>query len=580
VLKLRRDRNEQPTAAAPHAEVMTPLGNSGPVAPIGELLLSSGAIDAADLANALAAQTGSGRRLGSVLLENGLISQRQLDEALSKQSGVELVDLRHRSPTKEALALVPESVARSMDLIPLEVVDGTLHVAVADPHDRRLSDVLSNLRAERVEVFLASLNTIRDTVNTCYTALAGIVDLAKTHQRLSANSNTDNDDAGPVVEVVNRIVAQAMRDRSSDVHLEPTPDHLRVRYRIDGALNEVVTLPVEIAPAVINRLKIMAGMNIVEKRRPQDGQFHTVVDGRDLDVRVATTSTIFGEKAVLRLLDKTRSRFDLVDLGMPKRTAEQFDGIVHSPFGMVVVAGPTGSGKTTTLYATLSKLARPELNVTTIEDPVEYVFPAVTQIEVNPTAGVTFAGGLRAVLRQDPDIVLVGEIRDAETATIAVQAALTGHLVLSSLHATDATSALFRLLDMGIERFIIASSLTGVVAQRLLRRMCKACMVSYEPTPAELAFYEAGGGPEKSEFLRGEGCNTCSNTGYRDRIGVYEILTVSDELRYGLINDVPPTELRKIAIADGMRTLRSEAIRLVRDDVTTIDEVMHTIYTL
>ncbi len=390
----------------------------------------------------------------------------------------------------------------------------------------------------------------------------------------------DLDNEGPVAEVVTRIVAQALRDRSSDIHLEPTPDEVRVRYRIDGALNEVVKLPAAIGPAIISRLKIMAGMNIVEKRRPQDGQFRTVVDGRDLDVRVATTSTIFGEKAVLRLLDKSRSMFDLVDLGMPLEAKERFDDIVHSPFGMVIVAGPTGSGKTTTLYATLAKLARPELNVTTIEDPVEYVYPQINQIEINVQAGITFAAGLRSILRQDPDVILVGEVRDSETAGIAVQAALTGHLVLSTIHATDAASALFRLVDMGVERFLVASSLTGVVAQRLLRRTCTSCAAPYQPSPTDLAYYRNSGGRPKDVFLRGTGCPYCSNTGYRDRIGVYEILTMCDDLRYALVNDVPPNELRDMAIKLGMRTLRDEALQLVADDVTTIEEVAQTIYTL
>jgi type IV pilus assembly protein PilB len=583
MLKRRRDRFDEANVVVPTAIVDPLLTNRGEAPPpIGTLLLSSGAIDSAVLANALATQSGNGRRLGSVLLDNGLISQDQLDEALSKQSGVPLLDLRRTVPSPEALATVAESVARSNDIIPVSLEDGVLSVVIADPHDRRLPDLLGALEVDSVRVFLASHAAIRESINSSYTALAGIADLVNGGNGLGDWQRNDDaaDDDGPVVEVVDRLVAQALRDRASDVHLEPTPDVLRVRYRIDGSLNEVVTVPMSIGPAIVSRLKIMAAMNIVEKRRPQDGQFHAVVDGRDLDVRVSTTATIFGEKAVLRLLDKSRSMFDLSDLGMPQGTKEQFDDIVRSPFGMVIVTGPTGSGKTTTLYSTLSRIARPEMNVTTIEDPVEYVFPSINQIEINVQAGVTFAGGLRSILRQDPDIILVGEIRDTETAGIAVQAALTGHLVLSSLHATDASSALFRLLDMGVERFLVASSMTGIVAQRLLRRNCSACIGFYEPTAQELAYYTQSGGAPKTAFMKGAGCSYCGHTGYRDRIGVYEILKMNDDIRHALMNEASPQEIRNLAVKAGMRTLRDEAIQLVTDDVTTIDEVTQTIYTL
>lgn len=586
MLKRRRDRIEELEEFVGAANVDPLLQGTGVApAPIGTLLLSSGAIDSGDLATALAAQSSTGRRLGSVLLENGLITQNQLDEALSKQSGIPLFDLRRAEPDPVALALVAESVARAHDLIPVSIEDGTLSVVIADPHDRRLPDILAAIPVENVRVLLASQKTIREAINSSYTALAGIEDLLRAASdpllsaRFRADSDVDGND-GPVTDVVDRLVAQALRDRASDVHLEPTPDYMRVRYRIDGALHEVIRLPVNVGPAVVSRLKIMAAMNIVEKRRPQDGQFRTVVDGRELDVRVASTATIFGEKVVLRLLDKSRSMFDLVDLGMPEDVKERFDAVVRAPFGMVMVTGPTGSGKTTTLYATLSRIARPEMNVTTIEDPVEYVFPAINQIEINVQAGVTFAGGLRSILRQDPDVVLVGEIRDSETAGIAVQAALTGHLVLSSLHATDSASALFRLLDMGVERFLVASALTGVVAQRLLRRTCTSCTAPYEPNATELAYYRQSGGREKTVFLRGTGCNYCANSGFRDRIGIYEVFIMNDDTRAALMNGATPQEIREIAVKFGMRTLRDEAIRLVANDVTTIEEVAQTVYTL
>ncbi len=589
MLKKRRARSAQETAPGNAAVLDPPINlaqrESG-TPPIGELLVSAGAIEADILADLLSRQTGSGRRFGDLLLEHGLVSDGQLTKALSRQLRVPEIDLRLEDPMPAALALVSESVARSLDIVPIELYESDLTIAVADPLDKRVVSALRALPVERVVVRLASTSDIRKTINLSYKALTGIGEFVEGFAAASqplveaAPTVSLGGSNAPVVEVVNRLVAQALRDRASDIHLEPGPDDLRVRYRIDGALHDVLRLPITMAPAIISRIKIMADMNIVEKRRPQDGQFQTVVDKRELDVRVATTATIFGEKAVLRLLDKGRSLFDLVDLGMPADLKAQYDRIVRSPFGMVVVSGPTGSGKTTTLYATLAQISQPELNVTTIEDPVEYVFPGINQIEINAQAGVTFAGGLRSILRQDPDIILVGEVRDAETARIAVQSALTGHLVLSSLHATDAPAALFRLLDMGIERFLVASALTGVVAQRLLRKICRSCIEPYEPAPQELAYYVESGGPEKEKFLRGAGCAYCSNTGYRDRIGVYEIMPINDDLRYALVNSATPQDLRDVAVKSGLRTLRDEAIRLVVNDITTPAEVMRTIYTL
>jgi type IV pilus assembly protein PilB len=319
-------------------------------------------------------------------------------------------------------------------------------------------------------------------------------------------------------------------------------------------------------------------MNIVERRRPQDGQFHTTIDGRDLDVRVATAPTIWGEKAVLRLLDKSRSLMRMADLGMPAAVHDVYSGIVHLPYGMIICTGPTGSGKTTTLYATLAEISRSELNVMTIEDPVEYVFSSINQMQINVQAEVTFASGLKSILRQDPDVILVGEIRDIETARIAVQSALTGHFVMSSLHATDAASALHRLLDMGVEPFLVASSLVGVVGQRLVRRICPACRTTYTPTTQELAWYRYLGGPQKAEFVRGAGCAYCSRTGFRDRVGVYEVLRITDEVRQLMVAGAGPRAVRDLAVQQGMRTMADEAVALVAGDVTTIDEVIRNVY--
>jgi type IV pilus assembly protein PilB len=319
-------------------------------------------------------------------------------------------------------------------------------------------------------------------------------------------------------------------------------------------------------------------MNIVERRRSQDGQFEATIDGRTLDVRVATTATIWGEKAVLRILDKSRSLLQLDRLGMPPDTRSQFSQLIRSPFGMVICAGPTGSGKTTTLYAALSEINDSERNIMTIEDPVEYVFPSINQIQINEQADITFSGGLKAILRQDPDIILVGEMRDVETARIAVQSALTGHFVLSSLHATDATAALHRFLDMGIESFLIASSVIGVVAQRLVRRTCIACREPYVPPADELALYEHWGGKPKEIFYHGVGCNFCAQTGYSERIGVYELLQATEEIKELIVRQASLEELRNTATAQGMITLRDEALRVIEEDVTTISEVLKSIY--
>ena len=390
---------------------------------------------------------------------------------------------------------------------------------------------------------------------------------------------THSDDDGPVVQMVTSLVSQGLRDRASDIHIEPLNDILRIRYRIDGNLVEAQTLPLQLHSSLVSRLKIMAGMNIVERRRPQDGQFSTTVDGREVDVRVATVSTVFGEKLVMRLLDKRRSTIGLSELGMPKDTHEMYSQMVRSPFGMVICAGPTGAGKTTTLYASLMEINDIGKNVTTIEDPVEYVFPGINQVQTNEQAGLTFATGLRALLRQDPDVILVGEIRDADTARIAVQSALTGHFVLSSLHGTDAAAALHRLLDMGIEAFLIASSVMGVIGQRLLRRICDSCKQPYEPNSEEMAlFHRHLPNSGKTLFFHGAGCNDCSQTGYRDRIGVYELLKISPAIRQLVVENATTERVRQCAIDEGMRPMTAEAVNLVEADITTVAEVIRTLY--
>ena len=405
-------------------------------------------------------------------------------------------------------------------------------------------------------------------------------DIPEDQQRMLAQAGEINlDDQAPIVQLVNRIVGQAMRDRASDIHVEPLDDRLRIRFRIDGNLVEVFNIPLGVHAALTSRLKIMSGMNIVERRRPQDGQFSTSIDGKDVDVRVASVATVFGEKIVMRILDKGRSMIGLAELGFPRDTYLQYSKMVHAPFGMVICAGPTGAGKTTTLYATLQEINSSGKNVTTVEDPVEYIFPGINQIQTNEQAGLTFATGLKAILRQDPDVILVGEIRDADTARIAIQSALTGHFVLSSLHGTDSVAALHRFLDMGIEAFLIASSVVGVIGQRLLRRICDSCKEPYTPGADELAvFRQHSGGSDKTQFFQGAGCNYCAGTGYRDRIGVYELLRITPELRRLIVGWATTEELRRLAVAQGMRTMLREAMALVESDTTTISEAVRTLF--
>ena len=550
---------------------------------VGDTLVLDGVIDQAILREATEAAVQLGRPVSRVLLERGAVDADYLAEVIGRHYGLTVIDLRDRRPVPEALVLVDPAVAHQLDLLPLSIDNGQLVVVVADPGDARLQAALATLPAPHVVV--APLAELRHGLNLAYPALTGVQDRVRAFEAerpLEVNNAATIDlresaDA-PVVQVVNLMLTQALRDRASDVHIEPQPDRLRVRFRIDGALREALTLPSSMAAALVSRIKIMADMNIVEQRRPQDGQFAIAIDGRDVDVRVATTATIFGEKAVLRLLDRSRSLLRLAELGMRPQLHELYSRISHSPFGMIICSGPTGSGKTTTLYATLSEIARPDVNVMTIEDPVEYTFPAISQIQINEQAGLTFATGLRSILRQDPDMILVGEMRDGETAHIAVQAALTGHLVLSSLHATDSSAALARLADMGVETYLIASSVIGVVAQRLVRRVCPSCREPYSPSPAELTYYRACGGPENAVFMHGLGCEFCAQTGYRDRIGVYEILLVSDEVRTLLQANANPRQIRAAAQKEGLSTLQREGMTLVAAGVTTIAEITRSIY--
>jgi type IV pilus assembly protein PilB len=558
---------------------------------LGEILLERQHLTSDQLTEALFRQSATGQRLGALLVELGVVSERALAEALGEHFSLPVVDLRKHVPEAEALKKLTESAARSMGAVPLRIEAGVLEVAVTDPSED-LGRAIAKASGMPTRLVVAAGSDIVRAIDLNYRALTDIGrhvaaftsadDTRRTDRRAGDRraASPANPDA-PVVQVVQLVLAQALRDRASDVHVESTDSKVRIRYRIDGVLHDVLSLPVEMGPAVASRIKVLAGMNIVERRRPQDGQMTVEIDRRSIDIRVATSGTVTGEKVVMRILDKSKPLFRVAELGMTADMQRRYMQLVSAPYGMVICAGPTGCGKTTSLYATLTELDSSERNIMTVEDPVEYRFPSINQIQINEQAGVSFAAGLKAILRQDPDIVLVGEARDEETARIAVQSALTGHFVLSSLHATDSTSALYRFLDMGIEPFLVSSAVTGVLSQRLVRRICDACRRPYQPSPEEMAFYfESGGQPPLGSFWRGEGCAFCAQTGYSERIGVYELMVMTPEMRQLIVERPSHHAIRDLAVRQGTRTLRTEATRLVAEGVTTIAEIVRSIYTL
>jgi type IV pilus assembly protein PilB len=556
--------------------------------PLGRLLVERADVSDEQITSALATQSATGRRLGEILLSEGVISEQSLAGGLAAQFGLGTVELPRTKLERETIDLLSAEDARRLCAIGIRRDDDRVEFAVGDPV---IEDLKKNLIAHAhapVRLLIATKTEILEAIERAYSDTGEIGDVlrdfeerfADRHRAGEGSQQVAVDENAPVVRVVNLILERAMRDRASDVHIDPRADRVRIRVRTDGALHEVMSLPASMAVSLVSRIKVMADMNIVERRRPQDGKLEVTVNGRDLDVRVATAATVYGEKCVLRLLDKTRAFLGLSELGMADDQMDVYESLIRSPYGMVMCAGPTGSGKTTTLYATLAAIDNDELNVVTIEDPVEYVFPNINQIQINEQAGISFANGLRSVLRLDPDSILIGEIRDVDTARIAVQAALTGHFVMSSLHATDATSALHRFMDMGIEPFLIASSLMGVVGQRLVRKICPHCVEPYMPTVDELSFYERAGGKAKEKFVRGSGCLVCGYTGYYERIGVYEVLRVTDAIKELVVSNGSLSDLRTTAAVEGMRTLADEAIALVEQDQTTIAEVLRTVYVL
>lgn len=555
---------------------------------LGHMLVEAGLLSEEDAERAAREAAEAGMRLGDYIVEKGIVTGEALAMTLSLQLGIPFLDLLRVRIQPEAIALVPADYARSHMLLPIETDGRTLQVVMNDPGNMRVLDELGSMTGLEIRAAVGIPDEIRRAINTQYRVASEIerevgrvlpaqtAAVAQT-ERLDFDAQLSQ---APIVRTADLLLAQAVRDRASDIHLEPQEDALRVRLRIDGVLHDVMRLPKTIHPALTSRLKVMAGMNIAERRRPQDGQISTEVEGKRVDLRAATSDTAHGEMLVLRVLDKSVSLMSLLELGFAPAVLERYVRTLRAPFGMVLVGGPTGSGKTTSLYASINQLNSAERNIITIEEPVEYLFDGINQIQVNEKADITFATGLRSLMRLDPDVILVGEIRDPETARIASQAALTGHLVLSSIHANDAVGVLLRLTDLGVEPLLAVSSLVGVVAQRMVRRICTYCAADGEPSVEERAAYETELGEQLATMKRGAGCNMCAETGFLGRVGVFELLTPSDSLRRLIIDGAQASVMREQAIADGMVPMRRDGMLKVKQGIVTAAEVIRGVYSI
>ncbi len=565
-------------------QVGTPAAT--PSRPLGELLIGRGVTTQGAVRSALRHQRRDRRPIGELLVDAG-VPEGDVVAALAEQLGYNPVDLEHIVPEDDALFLLDAATARRLGALPFLIDElGMVHCAIANPGDAAQVAELENAIDKPVFPRLAGRRSLERALDRHYTVLHRVdhaVQRAVVDRQEAPTASLAiplRADA-PVVQIVDLLLTQALRDRASDIHIEPQSDRLRIRFRIDGALHDVNSLPTSLVGPIASRLKILAEMDIVDRHRSQDGQLEMTIDSRPVDVRVSTMETIWGEKVVLRLLDRTRSLVALPALGLQDGDRERMRRLIDSPYGMLVVAGPTGAGKTTTLYAALSELDSASRNITTIEDPVEYRFDNINQVQINRLAGTTFANGLKAILRQDPDIILVGEVRDVETAQIAIQSALTGHLVLCSMHAADSVGAIHRFMDMGIEPYLVASALIGVVAQRLVRLVCERCAVTAAATPAEAAFFRDVMGHEPPARLpKAVGCVRCGGTGFHARVGVFECLQVDDPIRERIVARSHHNELLEAAVENGMHTLQQAGCDVAASGRTTLTEVMRTVYTI
>jgi type IV pilus assembly protein PilB len=547
---------------------------------LGDVLLDGGQVTAAELQDALEEQRASGRGLGRVLVERQVLTEAQLVAAQAEQIGLRFIDLSEVVVEAAAVARVPEAVCRRHSVLPIAVEDGRLVVAMADPANVFAVDDVRLMTGLEVRAVVGTRADVLAAIDRYHRGDAQMDELrlamSVPEQRTSSVETTAVVEDAPIVKFVNLLIAQAIADRASDIHIEPTEHDLRVRFRIDGVLHEVMRSPRSISAGVTSRLKIMADIDIAERRIPQDGRLSVASGGGTVDLRVATLPTVWGEKIVMRILDNSTASLDLADLGFGEGNAATYARSYVKPHGMILVTGPTGSGKSTTLYATLNVVSRPEINVITVEDPVEYRLPGINQVQANPKAGLTFAAALRSILRSDPDVVLLGEIRDRETAHIAVEAALTGHLVLSTLHTNDAPSAVVRLTEMGIEPFLVGSALECVLAQRLARRLCSKCKQAYVPTRESLRELQVPLGPDEPvpTLHRPVGCSACSQTGYKGRIALHEVMAVTEDVERLAVERASAQTIGRTAREQGMTTLREDGLAKAWAGHTSLAEVL------
>lgn len=562
---------------------------------IGELLIKLNLLTEAQLQEVLSLQSAAGpeeedRRLGTILYKRGFLTKDQLIPVLEYQTGASYVDLINYNIDQSTAHLVSEKTARDFKLIPIGQKPGRLLVAMSDPLDMVARDDLKMITGLEPEVYLSFSDDIDRAINRIFTSselaqqaiqeIAAQAEVEYEEERAQAQAEDTEDEVSraPVVRLVNSILEQAVRVKASDIHIEPLEKSVKVRLRVDGELKEMMNMPKESQSALASRIKIMARLDIAEKRIPQDGRIEVKVLNRLIDLRVSVLPIVHGEKIVMRILDRSAISVTKQQLGFTSHNIQLFEKLIRAPEGIIMVCGPTGSGKTTTLYTVLKEVNKPNINIVTVEDPVEYRLEGVHQVQVNTKSGLTFAAGLRAILRQDPDVVMIGEIRDSETAEIATRAAITGHLVLSTIHTNDTVSTISRLVDMGIEVFMVASSLMGVIAQRLVKRVCTNCRAERDATPEELGML---GATEPVKLSYGKGCNACGGSGYAGRIAIHEVLVMDRELRSMVTRGEPVDDIKDIARKKkGLRTLNESCKELVYQGVTTIEEMIRVTYSV
>ncbi len=576
-------------AAAPPRGQRTRIGGKSET--LGQVLQQLGIITQDQLVEALEIQARTGERIGQILRDMGAVTDADLARGMAHQWGYPYLALADEKIDTEVAKRIPHALAVRHKCIAIERRNGRLVLAIADPLNVVAVDDVRLITGMEVDLVVATEEEISNALARVYQLADAIIDRAMRESVTDYSLDVSEEDQqsveqlralteeAPVVKLVNLLVDEAVKQNASDIHVEPHRSGVWIRFRVDGVLRDVMSPPKHLKAALVSRMKIMADMDIAERRRPQDGRIHLMAEGRNIDLRVSTLPTMFGEKVVMRVLDQSSTQITLTRLGMHSDTLRLWESATSKPHGMVLVTGPTGSGKTTTLYATLTKLNTLDQNIVTVEDPVEYQIPRINQVQVNPKAGLTFANGLRSILRQDPDIVMVGEIRDRETAEIAVQAALTGHLVLSTLHTNDAASAITRLIDMGVEPFLISSCVIAVLAQRLARAICPRCKVAYSPPADALGRLGADARIDPDVvFYRGQGCDYCRGTCYRGRIGIFELMSISDPIRGQIVQHASSTEIKAQAIREAMRTLRDDGLEKVMSGISTIEEILRVVY--